>query len=123
MVRLSRLIEEGRIAIVTIREAGCDGRISDAHAGRADERRLRRTAKSRGSGLPTLRLRSRDDLAGDGGKKARSPGRARISRKTIAQGRPECFHLYLWSARSRSYFSAREPRVQRAPGLPCAFFN
>ena len=27
-------------------------------------------------------------LAGDGGKKARSPGRSRISRKTIAQGRP-----------------------------------
>jgi hypothetical protein len=28
-------------------------------------------------------------LAGDGGKKARSPGRARISRNTIAQGRPD----------------------------------
>jgi len=30
-------------------------------------------------------------LAGDGGKKARSPGRSRISRKTIAQGRPDDF--------------------------------
>ena len=28
-------------------------------------------------------------LAGDGGKKARSPGRSRISRKTVAQGRPD----------------------------------
>jgi hypothetical protein len=34
--------------------------------------------------------------ADDGGKKARSPGRARISRQTIAQGRPECFGSYLW---------------------------
>src|SRR5665213_3750054 len=32
-------------------------------------------------------------LGGDGGKKARSPGRARISRQTIAQGRPECFRF------------------------------
>jgi hypothetical protein len=35
---------------------------------------LLRTAKSYGPGLPTLRLRLRDDLADDGGKKARSPG-------------------------------------------------
>src|SRR5262249_47768905 len=28
--------------------------------------------------------------AGDGGKKRRSPGRARISRKTIARGKPGC---------------------------------
>ena len=48
-----------------------------------------RTAKSCGPGLPTLRLSSRDDdLADDGGKKARSPRRSRISRKTIAQGMP-----------------------------------
>src|SRR5665213_3379481 len=32
-------------------------------------------------------------LGGDGGKKARSPGRARISRQTTAQGRPECFRF------------------------------
>src|SRR5665213_4266042 len=31
--------------------------------------------------------------AGDGGKKARSPGRARISRKAIAQGRPDCLRF------------------------------
>ena len=50
-----------------------------------------RTAKSCGSGAPTLALSSRPDashLAGDGGKKARSPGRSRISRNTIAQGMP-----------------------------------
>src|SRR5579864_2834733 len=41
--------------------------------GTSDERDLARTVKSRGPGLPTLRLSSRDDLANDGGKKARSP--------------------------------------------------
>ena len=36
------------------------------------------------------RAKMRWYLQGDGGKKARSPERARISRKTIAQGRPGC---------------------------------
>ena len=34
---------------------------------------------------------TRRDLRNDGGNKARSPGRARISRKTIARGMPNCF--------------------------------
>ena len=33
----------------------------------------------------------RDERTGDGGNKARSPGRARISRTTIARGMPDCF--------------------------------
>ncbi len=49
---------------------------------------LSRTAKSCGSGAPTLALSWRKRSADDGGKKARSPGRSRISRKTIAQGMP-----------------------------------
>src|SRR5258707_6884775 len=49
---------------------------------------LSRTAKSRGPGAPTLALNLRKRTAGDGGKRARSPGRARISRKTIVQGMP-----------------------------------
>jgi hypothetical protein len=51
---------------------------------------LSRTAKSCGSGAPTLALSlaGKIVLRGDGGKKARSPGRSRISRKTIAQGMP-----------------------------------
>jgi hypothetical protein len=59
---------------------------------RARRAAMLRTAKSCGSGAPTLALSSQrriSRLASDGGKKARSPGRARISRKTIAQGRPE----------------------------------
>jgi hypothetical protein len=52
-----------------------------------------------------------------------SPGRARISRRTIAQGRPECFRFtcMLMCVFFRCTLHMR-PRVQRAPGLPCALF-
>jgi hypothetical protein len=49
---------------------------------------LSRTAKSCGPGAPTLALSSWTRTTGDGGKKARSPGRSRISRNTIVQGMP-----------------------------------
>ena len=45
-----------------------------------------RTAKSCGPGAPRLALSERERSAHDGGNKAWSPGRSRISRKTIAQG-------------------------------------
>jgi hypothetical protein len=53
-------------------------------------KRSQRTAKSCGPGAATLALRRREFLADNGGKKGRSPGRARISRKTIARGKPGC---------------------------------
>ena len=65
--------QEGRFAIVT--DVGCGMRWT-----RWRTRRMRRsrTAKSCGPGIPTLMSSLRgDDLAGDGGKKARSPRRAR----------------------------------------------
>jgi hypothetical protein len=49
---------------------------------------LSRTVKSRGPGAPTLALSSWLRTTNDGGKKARSPGRSRISRNTIVQGMP-----------------------------------
>src|SRR5947209_5843166 len=49
-----------------------------------------RTAKSCGPGAATLALRRRKFFADNGGKKGRSPGRARISRKAVARGRPGC---------------------------------
>jgi hypothetical protein len=49
-----------------------------------------RTAKSCGPGAATVASSRRAYPAGDGGKKRRSPGRARISRKTIARGKPGC---------------------------------
>jgi hypothetical protein len=53
-------------------------------------------------------------MRGDGDNKAWSPGRARISRKTIAQGRPVDPVVL-----PRAFFAARGPWVRRAPGLPC----
>jgi hypothetical protein len=57
---------------------------------------------------------------GDGGT-AWPPGRSRISRKAIAQGRPDCFRFtcMLMCAFFDAHLHMR-PRVQRAPGLPCA---
>jgi len=109
-------LDEGRIAIVTDVDAGCGGRGRhvDERAGSAFAKTLggrvpqppngfamgvSRTAKSCGSGTPTLVpsvRRSKQALARDGGKKARSPGRARISRKTIRAGKAGLFRPYLW---------------------------
>jgi hypothetical protein len=80
--------QEGRIAIVTTRGVGCDGRdvsqcIFDARTnGRA------RTAKSCGPGIPVLMPSLRATSARATGAISRSPGRSRISVKTVAQGRP-----------------------------------
>src|SRR6185295_6381755 len=51
-----------------------------------------RTAKSCGSGAAVLALSPREAklLGGDGGKKAVHRGEHEVSRKAIAQGRPEC---------------------------------
>ena len=70
-------------AIVTKREAGCDGR-----EGLRDDRRPARTAKACGPVPPTL-----GSTPGQkpGGRRLESPvlrGERAISRKTIAQGRP-----------------------------------
>jgi hypothetical protein len=64
---------EGRFAIVT--DAGRD---AVAAGGAEDESAFLRTAKSYGPDAPTLASSLRKQVfAGDGGKKARSPGRAR----------------------------------------------
>jgi hypothetical protein len=71
-------------------EAGCDGRKVSKRDLRADERSLC-GRRSRMVLAPRRWRQVGDDAshhADDGGKKARSPGRLRISRKTIAQGRP-----------------------------------
>jgi hypothetical protein len=53
-------------------------------------KRWQRTAKSCGPGAATLALRWWVFLPATGARKAASPGRARISRKTIARGKPGC---------------------------------
>src|SRR5437016_13976257 len=54
--------------------------------------RLKRTAKSCGSGAAVLALSPREAklLEGDGGKRAVLREEHEVSRKAIAQGRPEC---------------------------------
>ena len=59
--------------------------------------------------------------AGNGGKKGRSPGRARISRKAIARGKPGC--LGCTCQKPCAFFrkfSHTVLRAQSAPGFPCA---
>ena len=80
-----------------------------------------RTAKSCRSGAPkqALRpLRCSRVLRVTVATKRWSPRRARISRKTIAQGRPDDPGYTCGSA--ACFFVARGPWVRWAPGLPCA---
>jgi hypothetical protein len=59
-------------------------------------KRMQRTAKSCGPGAATLALRWRKQfLPATGARKAASPGRARISRKTIARGKSGLSRLNL----------------------------
>ena len=57
-----------------------------------------------------------------GARKAASPGRARISRKTIARGKPGCLGCTCSLTRvlSCAYLSHTGLRAQSAPGFPCA---
>src|ERR1700733_11349983 len=76
--------QEGRFAVVTDVDAGCDGRGSVTR-----RMTVPRTEKPCGPDAPTLASSSRKAIfAGDGGKKARSPGRAR--RKPLKPLRGEC---------------------------------
>jgi hypothetical protein len=84
--RLSRLDEEGRFAVVTSVEAGCDGRNGLQRDHLADERsdahgEIVWSWHPGADAKPALR-RAR----GRRGQKSRSPGRVRISRKAVAQG-------------------------------------
>jgi hypothetical protein len=72
--------QQGRIAIVTTREAGCDGRGVSQHVFHMRTNGMTRTAKSCGPDLPVLRsaqraecaLSQREDAShhADGGKRA-----------------------------------------------------
>jgi hypothetical protein len=80
-----------------------------------DERHFLRTAKSCGPGAPRQALSfARNDARATVAIKLVHRGEHEVSRKTIAQGRPECIRLYLWSTRSSRNFFARGPRVHVA---------
>src|ERR1700752_1089040 len=58
---------------------------------------------------------------GNGDNKGRSPGRARISRQTIARGKPGCLGCTCQTrVRSLSTIAHGNLRAQSAPGFPCA---
>ena len=82
---------EGRFAIVTIRraqdamDAVASGRVFPPDENAVSGRRSRVVLAPRPWRQVGAKYR-----ADDGGKKRRSPGRARISRKTIARGKPGC---------------------------------
>ena len=59
-------------------------------------------------------------FAGNGGKRAVLRGEHEVSRKAIAQGRPECSRCPVCSCAICLRKSHARPRVQQAPGLPCA---
>ena len=100
------------------RAVRCDGR------GRRRRRtRLKRTAKSCGSDVAVLALRSGEAklLWDNGGKRAVLREEHEVSRKAIAQGRPECFRCTCMLVCVSCYAQRHtRPRVQPAPGLPCA---
>src|SRR5437870_6976127 len=62
---------------------------------------------------------------GNGDNKGRSPGRARISRKAIARGKPGCPGCTC--GLTRVHFCSTPThmglRAQSAPGFPCALFK
>ena len=100
------------------RAVGCDGR-----SWRRRRTRLKRTAKSCGSDVAVLASRSGEAklLWDNGGKRAVLRGEHEVSRKAIAQGRPECSRCPVCScALFVCAKSHARPRVQQAPGLPCA---
>jgi hypothetical protein len=59
---ISDFLKRGVCAIVTKREAGCDGRDGDARDFSCGRTALMRTAKSCGPGAPTLALSEQNDL-------------------------------------------------------------
>jgi hypothetical protein len=92
---------------------------------------LQRTAKSCGPDAPTLASSSRSCVgptglrqnisAGDGGKRARSPGRARHKPlKPLRAGMPGDSGVLVYSCAFYQCKAHTRLRVQRAPGVPHA---
>ena len=82
---------KGRIAIVTRRAVGCDGRCGVRRIRSLGENVSQRTAKSCGPGAATVAsIHAGPCWRGNGDNQRRSPGRARISRQPIAWGKPGC---------------------------------
>ena len=55
-------------------------------------------------------------------RRIRRRGERGISRKTIAQGMPDCSVCTCFSRVRSSHYLHTRPRVQNAPGIPCPSF-
>ena len=87
---LSPCHHEGRFAVVTKRGAGCDGMLPTSGV-LCTRRNVGGVRRSRVVLAPRpWRLFGGKYPADNGDNKGRSPGRVRISRKTIARGKPGC---------------------------------
>ena len=80
---------KGRCASSRNVGAGCGGRCGVRRVSRQTKTR-QRTVKSCGPGAATLALPAGACSRITGARKAASPGRSRISRQTIARGKPGC---------------------------------
>jgi hypothetical protein len=115
--------DEGRIAIVTDVGVECGGRLGVGAVFAPDENALGGRS-SRVVLAPRCWRQVLEKLTllrDDGGKKARSPGRARSKPlKPLRRGcRNASAHLYARVRQMRNFWHTR-PRVQRAPDIPCA---
>ena len=116
---------EGRFAVVTKRGAGCDGPLPASGVLACQTKRRRRTVKSCGPGAATLAsIPAGLCWRGNGGKKGRSPGRARNKPPNHCAGKAGMSWLYL----SNPCASSTTPlhtvlRVPPAPDLPCALHS
>jgi len=116
----SHLGKRGVCAIVTKREAGCDGRVGDAREIVVRTNGADADVKACGPGLPTLRSsHAVTNRVTTGAIKPGSRGERAINVKTIAQGGPGLFRLNLWFL-PRAFLLHGGHGSQSRPGLPCA---
>ena len=116
---------EGRFAVVTKRGAGCDGPLPASGVFACQTKRRRRTVKSCGPGAATLASIPVCLCGpGNGGKRGRSPGRARNKPSNHCAGKAGMSWLYLSNPCALFYYPLHTVlRVPPAPGLPCALYT
>jgi len=116
----ARASMRGRNAIVTERWRGLRWTLRRQAGFARRTKTQQRTAKSCGPGAATLAsIRAAPWWRGNGGKKGRSPGRARISRKTIARGKPGCLGCTCQTrVRSLTTCCTRRCGRSRRPAFP-----
>src|SRR4051812_19585003 len=114
----SRLIEEGRFAIVTDVEAGSGGRIESQRGSVLRRRTVQmRTAKPCGPGIPELMpAQCVDALSRKRGQESRSPGRARSKPSNHCAGKAG-YWLSLWFCRVL-FCCTRTMGIGRYPVFP-----